>query len=134
MVLRISSTGRVGGLRRPTLQAPPRPHRAMDIVTIVNRSQTPHALAPSNKKDSVLQLRFEPLFRVLLYYHEWNSEEVKAKVKMCVPILTMRETSKIVRHAEKYGNSIVCTVSYDKAMLYCDALNHAGLNATLEEA
>lgn len=107
------------------------------ISVITNRSAMPEAPSKPATAEPVLTLRFEPLYRIILHYSRWKEDDTKMitqKVKIGVPILTLRECEKIVKHTFSYGMSIVCTVTLDKAELYKDTLVRMGLDATLEEA
>jgi ATP-dependent Clp protease adapter protein ClpS len=91
----------------------------------------------SKAPETVLKLRFEPLFRVILHYSQWSfddTREIAKKVKTSVPILSLRDCEKIVKNAQSSGTGVACVVMYDKAMLYCDNLTNMGLRASIEEA
>ncbi len=112
-----------------------RPDYTTTVIT--NRSAMPEAPIKSSAAQPSLTLRFEPLYRIILHHSKWNEDDNKViaqKVKFSVPILTLRDCEKVVRHAFTYGMSIVCTVTKDKAELYKEALVRMGLNATMEEA
>jgi ATP-dependent Clp protease adapter protein ClpS len=97
----------------------------------------PEAPSRSTTNQNVFNLRFEPLYRIILHYSKWKEDETKVisqKVKFSVPFLTLRDCEKVVKHAYTYNMSIVCTITKDKAELYTEALIRAGLNATMEEA
>lgn len=127
-------------LSRPRRHSQPRIqlyHRS-NVLDVVSRMPMPVPEAPTAPaKDTVLQMKFEPLYRIMLHYSLWNENDTKSiaqKVKISVPILTLRDCEKIVRHTQSYGMSMVCTVVKDKAVLYYENLVRVGLNATIEEA
>jgi ATP-dependent Clp protease adapter protein ClpS len=73
----------------------------------------------------------------MLHYSNWTRDDTRhiaEKVKFGVPILTMLDCEKVVNSAFTNGVSMVCTISQDKAVLYCEALVRVGLKATVEEA
>jgi len=112
-------------------------YNSSNVLDVVCRMPMPYAPSPTSVKDTVLQMKFEPLYRIMLHYTLWNENDTKViaqKVKVSVPILTQRECEKIVRHAQLYGMSMVCTVIKDKAVIYYENLVRVGLNATIEEA
>lgn len=107
------------------------------VTTIVNKMSMPDAPVATPTKDTILQMKFEPLYRIMLHYTLWNESDNKTiaqKVKVGVPILTLRDCEKIVKHTKAYGVCMVCTVAQDKAILFHDNLVRFGLNATIEEA
>ena len=117
------------------------PYRRQDldyvVTTIVNRMSMPDAPMMTPTNDTVLQMKFEPLYRIMLHYTLWNESDNKTvaqKLKVGVPILTLRDCEKIVRHAKSYGVCMVCTVAHEKAILFHENLLRFGLNATIEEA
>lgn len=125
-------------LRRPRHYSRPRIqlYNRTNVLEVVSRMPMPEA-PPAPVKETVLQMKFEPLYRIMLHYSLWNETDTKViaqKVKISVPILTLRDCEKIVRHTHSYGMSMVCTVAKEKAVLYYENLVRVGLNATIEEA
>jgi hypothetical protein len=108
------------------------------VTTVINRSSS--LAYPSQvikQPSSVLNVRFEPIYRIMLHYSNWTRDDTKhiaEKVKFGVPILTMLECEKVVKSAFANGISMVCVITEDKAVLYCEALLRVGLKATVEEA
>lgn len=106
------------------------------ITTVVNRMSMPESPTISNKSTE-FKFMYDHFHRVILHYTNWTDDatgSVSRRVKMAVPVLTLKDCEVIVKQTSKYGMCIVCTVQHDKAMLYRDALLQSGLNATIEEA
>lgn len=110
------------------------------ITTVISRSSSSLAYPSPLMKTytaSTFNVRFESIYRIMLHYSNWTRDDTRhiaEKVKFGVPILTMLDCEKIVKSAFTNGVSMVCTISQDKAVLYCEALVRVGLKATVEEA
>lgn len=106
------------------------------ITTVINRMAMPESPTQTNK-NTEFKITFDQFYRVMLHYSNWpedTNKTIAKRVKMAVPILTMKNCEAIVKQTFKYGLCIICTVPQDKAVLYKDALTQFGLNATIEEA
>ena len=106
------------------------------ITTVINRMSLPESPIVY-KKASDFKFMYDSFYRVILHYTNWTDDSTKiisTRVKIAVPVLTLKECESIVKQASKYGMCIVCTVQQDKAILYKDAIVQLGLNATIEEA
>jgi len=112
-------------------------------TTVINRSSlSSSSLAyplPLIKTPATVtfNVQFESIYRIMLHYSNWTRDDTRhiaEKVKFGVPILTMLDCEKVVNSAFTNGVSMVCTISQDKAVLYCEALVRVGLKATVEEA
>lgn len=107
------------------------------VTTILSKASMPDAPVRDTNISTNFNLKFENYYRVMLYYTNWaesDTKKITQRVKVGVPILTLKECEKTVKHAFSYGMSIVCTVPKEKAILYCETLMRLGLNATIEEA
>lgn len=111
-------------------------HSSTFVTTVVNRLSSPDG-AVKSRNDTGLNIRFEPMYRIVLHYSRWKEDDtrmVAQKVKFGVPIITMRDCERVVKQAFSHGRCIVCTVTQEKATLYCNNLVRVGLNASMEEA
>lgn len=82
-------------------------------------------------------IKFEPFYRVILLYSEWNSDmdkTVAQKVKSAVPIIDAASAKKVVKQCRLQGKSIVTTVVKDEAILHASNLRNKGLKCMLDEA
>lgn len=108
------------------------------ITTVINRMYMPEPPTISKEKEKTeFKLTFDQFYRVILHYSNWPEDANKSvakRLKMGVPVITMKDSELIVKQTFKYGICIVCTVQQDKAELYRAALVQLGLNATIEEA
>lgn len=127
----------VGKVRRKyTTTTYPSMDSSSFITTVINRMAMPESPTQTNK-NTEFKIIFDQFYRVMLHYNNWSEDMNKTiakRVKMAVPMLTMKNCEAIVKQTFKYGLCIICTVPQDKAVLYRDALAQFGLNATIEEA
>lgn len=106
------------------------------ITTVINRMAMPESPTRTSK-NTEFKITFDQFYRVMLHYTNWpedSNKTIARRVKMAVPILTMKNCEEVVKQTFKYGLCIICTVPQDKAVLYKDALAQLGLTATIEEA
>lgn len=90
----------------------------------------------TNKEQVIMPtFSFEPIYRVLLYYNNWEDDRNVAKIiKQCVPIISYGAAKQVVSNARAYGNSIVVTAMQEDATKYYRNLLSKGLNVDIIEA
>ena len=83
----------------------------------------------------VINFAFEPFYRVILLYTNWDNDKPVAKlVSASVPIITNRDAANIVKTCRIEGTAIVVTVLKDDAVLYMTNIKNKGLDCMIDEA
>jgi hypothetical protein len=91
----------------------------------------------SNDTDLATSLRisFEPFYRVVLLYTQWEDDKKAAsRLVTAVSLIKIAEGVHITRSARKYGMSIVVTVLQAEAELYLRKMRANGLDGYTEMA
>lgn len=93
------------------------------------------SMAPTESKQTSLRISFEPFYRVILRYNDWNDDKEAAKTLCrCVSIIDFSKGMYIVRTAKAKGTAIVVTVTHEEARQYKSRILQNGMDAFIEEA
>lgn len=89
----------------------------------------------ADDKVTGIDMTFEPIYRVILHYTNWNDHRIIGKaVKQAVPVITYTHALRSAENAAAHGSAIVVTVPKDDAEMYESRLSRAGLKASLDLA
>ena len=90
---------------------------------------------PTKKDAPLANITFEPFYRVVLIYSEWeNDKSVAQKVKISVPIISGADALSVTKRAKQEGRAIVVTVIKEDALTYMNNLRRKGLITEIDEA
>lgn len=102
-------------------------HCAYAFAPMLEKTVSSEVIIPS--------FSFEPFYRVILQYSEWESDKpIARKVAQAVPIISGVQAMRITRKCRQTGNAIVVTVKKDDAVLYASNLRNKGLRVIMDEA
>ena len=103
-----------------------------DIITYKNM-----VFDVSNETDiaSSLKIHFEPYYRVVLVYNNWDDDKrAAARLVLAVRILDFKHSMQITKNAKNDGIAIVVTVMQNDAEMYLHKMRKFGLDGYTEIA
>lgn len=102
--------------------------------TVARASMFP-VVEKQSDSETTLSFSFEPFYRVILLYSDWdNDKSIAKKISKAVPIVSSVYAVQVARRCRLTGQAIVVTVIKDDAILYMSNLRNQGLRVTIDEA